>query len=354
MSRLTLQGVSKNFGEVRAVRDFSLEVESGESMVFLGPSGCGKTTTLRMIAGFIQPDGGEIRMDGELVASVQFSVPPDKRSFAMVFQNYAVWPHMTVAENLAFGLSLRKLAKAEIQERVRRALGLVQMSTLGERLPTALSGGQQQRVALARALVLEPKILLLDEPLSNLDATLREEMRFEIKHLQRRLNITSIYVTHDQEEAMVVGDRIVVMREGKEEQVGTPEEIYRRSATEFVANFVGLGNTLEGRVAEGEGMVDAGLGAPLRVSGNLGGLAPGDPVRVIVRPEGIALGGAEGGPNRFEATVAERYFLGEVLDLRLRVGGQDLRARVRNVAAVREGDRVRLTINPELCQVVGG
>jgi len=353
VSTLVLQGVSKSYGEVRAVRDFNLEVKSGESVVFLGPSGCGKTTTLRMIAGFIQPDAGEIRMDGELVASARFSMPPDRRSFAMVFQNYAVWPHMTVAENLAFGLTLRKLSKAEIGRRVGRALELVQMSALGDRLPSALSGGQQQRVALARALVLEPKLLLLDEPLSNLDATLREEMRFEIKHLQRRLGITSIYVTHDQEEAMVVGDRIVVMRHGKEEQIGSPEDIYRRSATEFVATFVGLANTLEARVAEGEGLVDAGLGAPLRVTGRPEGRAAGEAIRVAIRPEGITLNPPDGGPNCFEASVAERYFLGEVLDLRLRVGARTLRARVRNVAAVNEGDAVRIHINPELCQVLG-
>ncbi|MBN8955068.1 MAG: ABC transporter ATP-binding protein, partial [Rhizobiales bacterium] len=222
MSALTLRGIEKSFGDFAAVRDFNLEMASGEFVSLLGPSGCGKTTTLRMIAGFMDPTAGVIEVDGREISSAQGSVPPEKRGMSMIFQSYAVWPNMTVAENVAFGLKLRKISRAEVEERTRRMLDIVQMGHLGARYPSELSGGQQQRVALARALVIQPDVLLLDEPLSNLDANLREEMRFEIRRLHDEFRITTVYVTHDQSEAMVASDRIAVMNGGRIEQIDAP------------------------------------------------------------------------------------------------------------------------------------
>ncbi|HEY7433542.1 MAG TPA: ABC transporter ATP-binding protein, partial [Methylomirabilota bacterium] len=228
MSRLVLTEVSRRFGSVTAVDRFSLSLVQGEFVSLLGPSGCGKTTTLRMIAGFLEPSAGTIEMDGRTISSAASTLPPEKRGMSMIFQSYAIWPNMTVAENVAFGLEVRRLPKAEIRTRVDKILDVVQMGHLGGRYPQELSGGQQQRVALARAIVVQPAVLLLDEPLSNLDANLREEMRYEIRRLHDEFHITTVYVTHDQAEAMVTSDRIAVMHQGRIEQVDAPRALYAR------------------------------------------------------------------------------------------------------------------------------
>ena len=248
MSKLVLDGVSRRFGGVLAVDTFSLALEQGEFVSLLGPSGCGKTTTLRMIAGFLAPTLGTITMDGAVISSPASSLPPEKRNMSMIFQSYAIWPNMTVAENVAFGLEVRRRPKAEIRARVDRILDVVRMKHLGGRYPQELSGGQQQRVALARAIVVQPGVLLLDEPLSNLDANLREEMRYEIRRLHDEFRVTTVYVTHDQAEAMVTSDRIAVMNQGRVEQVDAPRALYGRPRTRFVAGFIGRTNFLDAEV----------------------------------------------------------------------------------------------------------
>lgn len=251
MTKLELNGIRKRYSDVDAVRDFDLAVDESELVSFLGPSGCGKSTTLRLIAGLLSPDEGEITIDGRVVSSASHgvAVPPDKRDIGLVFQSYALWPHMTVARNIAYGLRARKTPRSEIKERTANALRIVRMQNYADRYPAELSGGQQQRVALARALVYDPKVLLLDEPLSNLDAKLREEMRIETRELQQRLGFTAIYVTHDQSEAMAISDRIVVMHEGRIHQVGTPVEVYERPATAFAASFIGSSTIVPGVAA---------------------------------------------------------------------------------------------------------
>ena len=244
MATLELEKLTKRYAEVVSVDDVDLTVGHGEFVCLLGPSGCGKTTTLRMIAGLAQPDGGEIRVNGRVISSARAVVPPEQRNMSMIFQSYAVWPHMTVRENVAYGLKLKPLAPKEKQERVSALLEATRLAALAERYPSELSGGQQQRVALARALTPKPDILLLDEPLSNLDANLRAEMRFEIRRLHDQFQYTSVYVTHDQVEAMTMADRIVVMNGGRIEQIGTPEEVYERPISAFVARFIGGGNVL--------------------------------------------------------------------------------------------------------------
>src|SRR5436853_4503820 len=243
MARLQLTNLSKHYGDQVAVAGATLDVADGEFLVLLGPSGCGKTTTLRMIAGLVEPSGGHARIRG---ADITY-LPPWRRNTGMVFQSYALFPHMTVADNVAFGLEMRKLAKAEIEARTREALRLVRLESYADRLPRQLSGGQQQRVALARALAIRPDVLLLDEPLSNLDAKLREEVRVEIRELQRQLNLTTVMVTHDQEEALTVADRLVVMADGEIRQIGTQRDLYERPADRFVAGFVGRSTFLHGR-----------------------------------------------------------------------------------------------------------
>src|SRR5271167_4486935 len=244
MTTLTISGLTKRFGEVTAVDDLSLEIAEGELVSLLGPSGCGKTTTLRSIAGFVQPDAGAILFDGIDITSFA----PERRNIGMVFQNYALFPHMTVRENLLFGLEMRRIGRKEMAERIGKVLDIVQLAGLEDRYPRQLSGGQQQRVALARGLVIEPRVLLLDEPLANLDAKLRQEMRFFIRSLQKRVGITTVYVTHDQAEAMVISDRIVVMFDGRIRQVGDAAEIYARPASREVADFIGLSNFIDGTV----------------------------------------------------------------------------------------------------------
>ena len=251
MSKLVLIGLGKSFGTMPAVQDVSLTLQEGEFVSLLGPSGCGKTTTLRMIAGFISPTAGTIEMNGALLSAPNRVVAPEKRGMSMIFQSYAIWPNMTVAQNVAFGLKLRKLPADELRSRLDRMLDVVQLGHLRDRYPAELSGGQQQRVALARAIVIEPEVLLLDEPLSNLDANLREEMRSEIRRLHDAFRITTVYVTHDQAEAMVTSDRIVVMNHGRIEQVDDPVSLYNRPKTRFVAGFIGRTNFLDGTVDGG-------------------------------------------------------------------------------------------------------
>jgi iron(III) transport system ATP-binding protein len=326
-AKLSLEGLGKNFGTVAAVADVDLSLQPGEFVSFLGPSGCGKTTTLRMIAGFMKPTAGRIVLDGVAISDPSSVVPPEKRSMSMIFQSYAIWPNMTVGENVAFGLKLRKLGKAEIATRVDRILDTVQLSRLKDRYPAELSGGQQQRVALARAIVIEPAVLLLDEPLSNLDANLREEMRTEIRRLHDAFRITTVYVTHDQAEAMVTSDRIVVMNHGRIDQVDDPISLYNRPRTRFVAGFIGRTNFLDGRI-EGERIVFPGFDVPL-------GSAPAGEstdraASFSVRPQTIRLAGARSAEAGWwvAGRIAERSYLGEYWEYGVRVNGSDLMVRV--------------------------
>jgi iron(III) transport system ATP-binding protein len=357
---VVLKGLGKRFGaDVAAVRDLDLEVRHGEVLSLLGPSGCGKTTTLRLIAGFLEPDTGEIWVGERRLSGPRQAVPPERRGMSMIFQSYAVWPHRTVTENVAYGLKFRAVSRAEVGKRVRDALALVRLEGLAERYPGELSGGQQQRVALARALVVEPEILLLDEPLSNLDAHLREEMRFEIRRLHEDLSITTLYVTHDQAEAMVTSDRIAVMRDGRIEQVGTAREIYEHPATAFVAGFIGRANLLRGRLGA-DGRVRVGEGLALRVE-NRQGVAPGTEVAVSVRPHRIAVvreataaGLPDRGANVLRGTVARVVYFGDTLDVQVTVrdGGPVLRLAAPPEAALAAGEAVTLVIPPEACIVV--
>ncbi|MEJ1974950.1 MAG: ABC transporter ATP-binding protein [Acetobacteraceae bacterium] len=276
---ISIRGLRKAYGRFVALEGLDLDIAAGEVIALLGPSGCGKSTTLQLVAGFIEPTGGEIRVSGRLMSRAGMVVPPERRGMSLIFQSYAIWPHKTVAENVAFGLQVRGLPKAEIAERVKAHLGTVRLEHLAERYPAELSGGQQQRIALARALVVNPAILLLDEPLSNLDANLREEMRFEIRRLHDTTGITMIYVTHDQTEAMVCADRIAVMNKGRIDQVGTGFEIYEQPRTKFVASFIGRSNALPGRLVE-RGVV-AAADATLHAI-DASGVAAGLPVCVCV------------------------------------------------------------------------
>ncbi|MBL8692143.1 MAG: ABC transporter ATP-binding protein [Rhodospirillaceae bacterium] len=314
MAGLRLEHLSKSFGATVAVRDVTLDVGDGEFLVLLGPSGCGKTTTLRMIAGFIAPTAGRVHLGGREITAL----PPWKRNAGIVFQSYALFPHLTVAENVAFGLEMRKLSKAEIAPKVAEALRLVRLDHLGERLPRQLSGGQQQRVALARALAIRPDVLLLDEPLSNLDAKLRETVRIEIRELQRQLGITTVMVTHDQEEALIMADRLVVMSEGEVKQVGTQRELYEQPANRFVAGFVGRSNFLAGTMVS-PGRFETRGGVAISCAAGLTG-----PAVIALRPERLALGSAAGGlENHMQGTVELVSYLGASVDVHVRVSPAD-------------------------------
>ncbi|MCL6512174.1 MAG: ABC transporter ATP-binding protein [Anaerolineae bacterium] len=350
MAYLELNHLRKVFGVTVAVESFSLDVERGEFVSFLGPSGCGKTTTLRMIAGFEQPTEGTICIDGEDVTNV----PPNKRKLGMVFQSYALFPNMTVADNIAFGLRMAKLPGHLIWQRVEEMLALIQMPGYGNRYSHQLSGGQQQRVALARALAIQPRVLLLDEPLSALDAKIRDELRSEIRRIQQELHITTIYVTHDQEEALSLSDRIVVMNAGRIEQVGPPFEIYNRPRTEFVARFVGTLSTLHG-TAGADGCVMIG-GQPVRLAQPPADKLPGDAVTIALRPETIALDEVAPGHNRLTAQVEGVTFLGAIVRVQLSVNGATFVADALNnpnFSPPRAGETVTVSFSPEAARVVG-
>jgi putative spermidine/putrescine transport system ATP-binding protein len=314
MTSLDLQALCKSYGDIQVVTDVTLRVEQGELLVLLGPSGCGKTTTLRMIAGFVEPTSGRLLIGGKDMTAL----PPWRRNCGMVFQNYALFPHLTVSENVAFGLQMRKVEPSEQRKRVEDALSMVRLGHLSTRYPREMSGGQQQRVALARALAIEPDILLLDEPLSNLDAKLREEVRVEIRELQRKLGLTTILVTHDQEEALTVGDRLVVMNSGHVCQIGNKRDLYERPADRFVASFIGRSSFVEGHIKD-QGMFVSLDGLQIKVSGQL----PLGPATLAIRPERCRLGAAaQTCDNQLTGTVEFVSYLGSALDVHVRLGPQ--------------------------------
>jgi iron(III) transport system ATP-binding protein len=358
VATVRLVGLTKRFGEgVAAVHELSLEVRHGELLSLLGPSGCGKTTTLRLIAGFLEPDAGEIWLGDRCLSSPRSTVPPERRGMSMLFQSYAVWPHKTVAENVGYGLRFRDVPRRDWSRRVKEALALVRLEGFADRYPGELSGGQQQRVALARALVVEPAILLLDEPLSNLDAHLREEMRFEIRRLHEAFGITTVYVTHDQAEAMVTSDRIAVMRAGGIEQVGAPAEVYEHPATAFVAGFIGRTNLLRGRVVAGDGLVECDGGLRLATAAGAD-LPPGAAVTLSIRPHTIAvLAEPEATPpgglrvNQLPGTIRRAIYFGDTMDYQVAVDGS---ATVLRVAGAPEprlvvGQPVTIRIDARRC-----
>lgn len=314
MATVSLQNLRKEYGGAVAVSDFSLDIAEGEMVAFLGPSGCGKTTTLRMIAGFVAPSAGAIRIGDVDVTGL----PPERRDTGMVFQRYALFPHMSVAQNVAFGLEMRRMSASDRKQRVAEVLAMVQMSPLAERYPRQLSGGQQQRVAIARALAIRPKVFLLDEPLSNLDAKLRVEVREEIRALQQRLGLTTIFVTHDQEEALTISDRLAIMYDGRVQQVGRADELYERPANHFVADFLGKMNFYEGRL--GADGFETGNGTLLRVAATAA-TPPGHDVTIGIRPERIVLSRLPSVPlraNMLPVAVTAQVYMGSVIEWRLR------------------------------------
>jgi ABC-type Fe3+/spermidine/putrescine transport system ATPase subunit len=327
-SRLSMQNLTCRFGAFTAVDRLDLEIVPGEFVSLLGPSGCGKTTTLRMIAGFVQPTSGTISMDGQVISAAGRVLPPEKRQMSMIFQSYAIWPNMTVAENVAFGLRLRKLDRDTVGRKVAEMLEIVRLGHLAERYPAELSGGQQQRVALARAMVIQPRVLLLDEPLSNLDANLREEMRFEIRRLHDAFHFTTVYVTHDQGEAMVTSDRIAVMNGGRIEQIDPPYLIYTRPRTRFVAGFIGRTNFVEARCG-GDRIGFGQMEMPRAAFDTTP--APDGTVLFSVRPQSMTLHRArpaDGSPFVVPGRLVERAFLGETWDYVVAPAESDLRLKV--------------------------
>jgi putative spermidine/putrescine transport system ATP-binding protein len=356
MAFLELQGVRKSFRQHAVVHEVDLAVRRGELVSFLGPSGCGKTTTLRMVAGFETPSAGTIRIDGRDVTGLR----PNQRKVGMVFQAYALFPNMTVAQNVAFGMKVAGKPAAETAARVAEMLRLIKLPQLADRYPYQLSGGQQQRVALARALAVRPQVLLLDEPLSALDAKIRVSLREEIRALQRELQITTIYVTHDQEEALSMSDRIVVMNEGRVEQVGPPFEIYNRPKTRFVASFVGTLSIVQGEVLDPAAGRIRVAGQEILAKGGIPGVAPGAACTVALRPEAARLetpGTPAHGRNRLEGTIEEVSFLGSVVRLRLRLQDTAISLDTFNnpgTAPPERGARVAITFAPDDLLVLDG
>jgi len=352
LAHVELRKLRKLYGKTVAVDGVDLDIGKGEFMTFLGPSGCGKTTTLRMIAGLIEPTEGEISVGGKLLSSPGTKVvPPEKRNMGMVFQSYAVWPHMTVFENVAFPLRNLKKSKEEIGKRVRAALELVKLDGLEDRYPSNLSGGQQQRVALARAMAIEPDILLFDEPLSNLDAKLREEMRFELKEIQRRIGVTSIYVTHDQAEAMAISDRIAVMSHGQIKQIGKPREIYDSPEDPFTAEFIGLANFFPGKATSEKTVCLAGR-EELEIDG-CRELNMGADVILSIRPHNIKIyKEVNKTRNELQGIVAKGAYLGDKVDYRVRVGDSILRIQTPPGEVFTEGTKVCLHLPAEKISVI--
>jgi ABC-type Fe3+/spermidine/putrescine transport system ATPase subunit len=359
MAFIEIRNLFKRFKNVVAVNHIELEVNKGEMLTLLGPSGCGKTTTLRCIAGLEKPEEGDIVIDGKPMLSEGF-VHPSKRGIGMVFQNYAVWPHMKVYKNIVYGLRLQRISKKSVKERALEVLELVGLKGLEERYPAQLSGGQQQRVALARALVRNPKVLLLDEPLSNLDAKLREKMRFEIKSLVRRMGITAVYVTHDQAEAMVISDRIAVMESGNVVQVGTPQDIYERPANRFVADFIGTTNFLAGEVVQVLQEADrvylrTEFGQKMLCK-TPSSTAPkaGKTVYASIRPEDVAVfvDPPQSRENLFKGTIVHRAYLGNFLYFFVSVDGTMIRVQVPHHLPQGEGQEVYLVLDPQKCMLL--
>jgi iron(III) transport system ATP-binding protein len=334
--------VGSNNNEFKAVDDISVDIKAGEFVTLLGPSGCGKTTTLRMIAGFEIPTSGEIYLGGDKINNL----PPDKRDTAMVFQTYALFPHYNIYDNIAYGLKLKKLSKEEIKEKAAKIIDLVGLNGMETRYPNQLSGGQQQRVALARALVMEPGVLLFDEPLSNLDAKLRVYMRTEIRKIQKKVGITAVYVTHDQSEAMSLSDRIIIMNKGKIEQVGTPKEVYYTPSTEFVADFIGTANFINAEIVTSEdGIADISIYGKKMSIPYKGSKKAGEKCRLVLRPEAVELG-REG---LLKATVTLSTFMGSYQDYVVKVGDTEVKIQDNNPQGrdvFIEGEEVMIKFNP--------
>ena len=349
--RIAVDDLTVRYNDVVAVDNIGFTIQPGELVTLLGPSGCGKTTTLRAIAGLEDPSGGTIRLGGETVYSSapRRNVPSEKRGLSMVFQSYAIWPHMTVAENVAYGLNVRKMPRAEVQQNVRRVLDLVQMTGYADRAASRLSGGQQQRIAVARAIAFSPTVLLFDEPLSNLDAKLRTEMRVELRELQRRLDITSVYVTHDQEEALAISDRVIVMNQGRIEQIGSPEAIYNRPKSIFVADFVGAANLIKGQVkavTDDVSLFETDGGLVLKAAGRAQGgermLALRSAYIVLQRDAGVDANMAHG-------TIHRRMFHGDFIQYVVDWPAGQLIVRRPPTEMIEEGATVMITFAPEHC-----
>jgi iron(III) transport system ATP-binding protein len=349
---VVLRALSKRFGEQTAVDNVSLRIEHGQLVCLLGPSGCGKTTILRLLAGFTEPTAGEIAIGERVVSAPNRVLPPERRNVSMVFQSYALWPHMTVAENVAYGLELRRLDRATVAAKLAAILATTQLAALAERYPAELSGGQQQRVSLARALIVEPDMLLLDEPLSNLDANLREEMRFEVRRLHQTYHYTTVYVTHDQSEAMTTADLIAVMNAGRIEQLGSPQEIYQQPRSEFVARFLGGSNIIRGQALDAKRLAFAGAS----IECHNARFVSGKPAAAAVRQHDIRLlpaaEGAEGG-NQLQGRVLRNVFLGATRDYIVEVGeGVPLRITAAPEADFAPGARVNLLLPTERCHAL--
>jgi len=352
VASVELKGLGKRYGSAVAVDDVSLLIGHGQLVCLLGPSGCGKTTTLRLIAGFLEPSAGEIVVGGKTLSSTQRTVPPEGRNMSMIFQSYALWPHMTVAENVAYGLRIRKMDKATIESKLKAILSTTRLEALAERYPGELSGGQQQRVSLARALVVEPETLLLDEPLSNLDANLREEMRFEIRRLHDQYRYTTVYVTHDQSEAMTTSDLIAVMNLGKIEQLGTPKEIYDAPRSVFVARFIGGSNILDGKAVDATHVAIGG--STLETTGRT--LTKGEVAPVSIRQHEIELSTAEpSSPNRLRGVVSRQVFLGAARDYTVALDDKtELRVTAPPAQDIAPGQQVWLRLPAERCRALTG
>jgi iron(III) transport system ATP-binding protein len=352
VASVVFRGLTKHFGSAVALDNVWLDIEHGRLVCLLGPSGCGKTTALRLLAGFLEPTGGEIALGDRIVSSPRRTLPPEQRNVSMVFQSYALWPHMTVAQNVAYGLELRKLDRGSVARKVDAILTTTRLSPLAERYPAELSGGQQQRVSLARALIVEPETLLLDEPLSNLDANLREEMRFEVRRLHDTYRYTTVYVTHDQSEAMTTADLIAVMNGGRIEQIGSPREVYERPRSEFVARFLGGSNIIRAKA------LDAGhvslAGTAIACSGSA--LTAGTEVGLSIRQHDIRITAHQPqDANALPGTIARNVFLGSTRDYIVEAnGGTQFRVTAAPEIDFASGASVWLTLPPEKCRALAG